>query len=160
LAGGALMDAGCYAVHLARLLGGDEPEVVSARALRRDERVDRAMRAELRFPAGHTGTVRCSMWSSDLLRISARAVGDRGEVRVINPYAPQFWHRCAVRTSDYRQVERFSRRPSYAYQLDAFVAAVRDGAPIPTTPDDAVATMTVIDAIYRAAGMPLREPTT
>ncbi len=31
LAGGALMDAGCYAVHLARFLGGEEPEVVERR---------------------------------------------------------------------------------------------------------------------------------
>jgi predicted dehydrogenase len=67
LAGGALMDAGCYAVHLARLLGGtdgSEPEVVSAVAKLRDVEVDRAMTAQLRFPAGHTAAVRCSMWSS------------------------------------------------------------------------------------------------
>src|SRR5262249_8400150 len=42
LAGGALMDAGCYAVHAARLLGPGEPEVAAARAtpLRRDARID------------------------------------------------------------------------------------------------------------------------
>ncbi len=163
LAGGALMDAGCYAVHLARLLGGGrlggEPEVITARAKLRDPRVDRAMRAELRFPGGHTGTITCSMWSSDVLRMSARVVGERGELRVINPYAPQFFHRLSVRTGDQRRVERFSRRPSYAYQLDAFVAAVRDGTPVLTPPEDSIATMSVIDAIYRAAGLPLRQPT-
>ena len=53
---------------------------------------------------------------------------------------------------------RFGRRPSYDYQLDAFVAAVRGGTPVPTGPDDAVATMTVIDAVYRAAGLPSRLP--
>ena len=56
LAGGALMDAGCYAVNMARLLGGEEPEVVSATAKLHRPDVDRAMRAELRFPSGHTGT--------------------------------------------------------------------------------------------------------
>ncbi len=158
LAGGALMDAGCYAVHLARLLGG-EPEVITARAKLRDPRVDRAMRAELRFPGGHTGMITCSMWSSDVLRMSARVIGERGELRVINPYAPQFFHRLSVRTGDQRRVEHFSRRPSYAYQLDAFVAAVRDGTPVLTPPEDSIATMSVIDAIYRAAGLPLRQPT-
>ncbi|HKD75175.1 MAG TPA: Gfo/Idh/MocA family oxidoreductase, partial [Ktedonobacterales bacterium] len=32
LAGGATMDAGCYAIHVLRLLAGAEPEVVAARA--------------------------------------------------------------------------------------------------------------------------------
>src|SRR5205814_2875807 len=41
LAGGALMDAGCYTVNLVRMLGGGEPEVVSARALLHGTTVDR-----------------------------------------------------------------------------------------------------------------------
>jgi predicted dehydrogenase len=159
LAGGALMDAGCYAVHMVRLLGGGEPEVVSARAKRlRNSDVDRAMRADLRFGGGHTGRVTCSMWSTDILRISAKAVGSAGEMRVRNPLAPQLGHRIAVRTKAGTRVERLSRRPTYDFQLDAFVAAVRDGDAVITDPADAIATMTVIDAIYAAAGLPPREP--
>jgi predicted dehydrogenase len=37
--------------------------------------------------------------------------------------------------------------------LRAFLAAVRDGTPVITGPADAIANMTVIDAIYRAAGL-------
>jgi len=158
LAGGALMDAGCYAVHMARTFGGSTPEILSAHAKLRDPQIDRAMTAELRFAAGHTGQVRCSMWSSRLLEISARVVGDRGELRLFNPVTPHFIHRLSVRSSDGKRVERFSRRPSYAYQLDAFAAGVLRGEPVKTTPEDAVETMTVIDAIYRAAGLPLRQP--
>jgi predicted dehydrogenase len=159
LAGGATMDAGCYAVHMARTFGGETPEVVSAQAKLRDPQIDRAMTAELRFPGGHTGRVRCSMWSSDLLQLSARVVGDRGELRVLNPVVPQIFHRLSVRSAEGKRVERFTRRASYAYQLDAFAAAVLRGDPVMTTPEDAVENMTVIDAIYRAAGLPLREPT-
>ncbi|MBF6467488.1 Gfo/Idh/MocA family oxidoreductase [Nocardia beijingensis] len=158
LAGGALMDAGCYAVHMARVFGGEEPEVVAATAKLRGPRVDRAMSAELRFPSGHTGRVRCSMWSSDVLRIGARVVGERGELRLLNPVAPQLPRRLWVRSERGRRTEKLSRRSTYAYQLDAFAAAVRDGEPVLTSPDDAVATMTVIDAIYAAAGLPLRQP--
>ncbi|MGW5571694.1 Gfo/Idh/MocA family protein [Nocardia thailandica] len=159
LAGGALMDAGCYAVHMARVLGGAEPEVVSATAKpHRDPRVDRAMSAELRFPAGHTGSIRCSMWSSDVLRMSATVVGDRGRMRLFNPVLPHYGHLLTVRSGGGTRRLRFGRRPSYDYQLDAFVAAVRGGTPVPTGPDDAVATMTVIDAVYRAAGLPSRLP--
>jgi predicted dehydrogenase len=152
LAGGALMDAGCYAVHLARVLGG-EPEVLAATALRRDPDVDRAMAATVRFPSGAEGRITCSMWSRTLLRIGTRVTGEDGEVRVLNPYAPHLFHRFVVRTGGRRQVERFPRRPTYSYQLEAFRDAVVEGAPILTGTDDAIANMRVIDAIYRAAGM-------
>ncbi|HZU46164.1 MAG TPA: Gfo/Idh/MocA family oxidoreductase [Mycobacterium sp.] len=156
LAGGATMDLGCYAVHMIRTFGGSTPEVVSAQAKLRDPRVDRAMTAELRFATGHTGLVRCSMWSSDLLRLSVKVIGDRGELRVLTPVAP--FRRLSVRSADGNRVERFPPRASYAYQLDAFAGAVRRGEPVITTPEDAVENMAVVDAIYRAAGLPLREP--
>jgi predicted dehydrogenase len=158
LAGGATMDAGCYAVHMARIFGAGTPEVVSAQAKLRDPQIDRAMVAELQYPDGHTGRVRCSMWSANLIQISARVVGEHGELRVLNPVAPQFFHRLSVRSANSKRVERFSRRPSYAYQLDSFAAAALRGDPVKTKPEDAVVNMTVIDAIYRAAGLPLREP--
>lgn len=158
LAGGALMDAGCYAVHMARTFGGSTPEVTWAQAKLRDPQIDRAMTAELQFPEGHTGQIRCSMWSARLLEISARVIGERGELRLFNPVLPHFVHRLTVRSADGKRVERFSRRPSYAYQLDAFAAAVRRGEPVKTTPADAIENMTVIDAIYQAAGLPLRQP--
>ncbi|MFF0527953.1 Gfo/Idh/MocA family protein [Nocardia amikacinitolerans] len=158
LAGGALMDAGCYAVHMARVLGGEDPEVVAAQAKLRDADIDRAMTAELRFPSGHTGRIRCSMWSADVLRIGATVVGERGRMRLINPVLPHLGHLLTVRSESGRRVRRFGKRPSYDYQLDAFASAVLRGEPVSTTPGDAVATMTVIDAIYQSAGLPLRQP--
>ncbi|MBS9533683.1 Gfo/Idh/MocA family oxidoreductase [Mycobacterium sp. M1] len=157
LAGGALMDAGCYAVHMARTFGGATPEVVAAQAKLRDPRIDRAMTAELRFPAGHTGAIRCSLWSANLLQVNARVIGDRGQLHAINPLMPQYPHRLVVRSADGRRAEHFSHRASYAYQLDAFVGAVLRGQEVRTTAEDAIENMTVIDAIYRAAGLPLRQ---
>ncbi|HME76532.1 MAG TPA: Gfo/Idh/MocA family oxidoreductase [Mycobacterium sp.] len=158
LAGGATMDAGCYAVHMVRTFGGSTPEVVSAQPKLREPQIDRAMTAEVRFAEGHTGRIRCSMWSSRLLEISAHVIGDKGELRALNPVLPQMFNRLSVRSAAGKRVERFPRRASYAYQLDAFTAAVLHGQPVKTTPEDAIENMTVIDAIYRAAGMPLREP--
>ena len=158
LAGGATMDAGCYPVHMVRTFGGSTPEVVSAHAKLHDPQIDRAMTAELRFADGHTGRIRCSMWSTRLLDLSAHVVGDQGELRALNPTMPQIYHRLSVRSAAGKRVEHFSRRASYAYQLDAFVAAVLRGEPVKTTPEDAIENMSVVDAIYRAAGLPLREP--
>jgi predicted dehydrogenase len=143
---------------MARVFGGETPSVVSASAKLRSPRVDRAMTAELRFPSGHTGRVECSMWSSSLLKISAKVVGSRGSLSVVNPVAPQAYHRLSVRVGDTRRTEKFPHRASYAYQLDAFAAAVLRGEPVKTSAADAVETMTVIDEIYRAAGLPVREP--
>lgn len=160
LAGGALMDAGCYAVHCARLLGPGEPAVTGARALtlRRDPRVDRAMTVDLRYPGGATGTVRASMWSSTLLKISARVVGSHGEMNVTNFIAPQFFHRLKVTVGGRTRRERVAGEATYTHQLRAFAAAVRgDGSANLTPPSDSIATMSLIDDAYRAAGLPLRE---
>jgi predicted dehydrogenase len=153
LAGGATMDVGTYTVHIARLLGCEEPVVRSAKAKLHTADVDRAMRAELAFPSGHTGRVTCSMWSSWVVQTYARVIGDRGELHVINPTNPQMWHRLRVRAGDNTRTERLSRRPTYEYQLEAFCAAVLRSEPTLTPPADSIANMRVLDAIYIAAGM-------
>ncbi|MCV7442419.1 Gfo/Idh/MocA family oxidoreductase [Mycobacterium paraense] len=156
LAGGALMDLGCYAVDMVRRFGGSTPAVVAARAKLRGPDVDRAMTAELRFAGGHTGRIHCSMWSTDLPHLTVKVVGDRGELR-LNPLIP--FQRFSVRSRSGRRVENFTAgRSTYAHQLDAFAAAVLRGAPVKTTPQEAIENMTVIDAMYRAAGLPLRVP--
>jgi predicted dehydrogenase len=155
LGGGAVMDVGCYAVDMVRTFGGSTPEVVSAQAKLRGPQVDRAMTAELRFAGGHTGRIRCSIWSTDRPCFTARVFGDRGELR-LNPLIP--FQRFSVRSADGKRVERFPPRATYDYQLEAFAAAVLRGEPVKTTPKDAVENMTVIDAIYRAAGLSPREP--
>ena len=141
-----------------RTFGGSTPEVVSAQAKLRGPELDRAMTAELRFASGHKGRLRCALWSSDLFRASAKVVGDRGQLRWLSPAAPHLFHRLSVRSADSKRVERFPGRSSFEYQLEAFAAAVLRGEPVKTTPQDAIENHTVIDAIYRAAGLSLREP--
>ncbi len=153
LAGGAMMDMGSYVVHWARLLGGEEPTVVSASPTLHNPEIDRAMDAELVFPSGHTGTVHCSLWSRSLLHVALRVIGDRGELRVTNPIAPQAMSWLTVSVGGRRRRESASRRATYDYQLEAFCDAVLRGGPVLTPPADAVANMTVIDAVYRAANM-------
>jgi predicted dehydrogenase len=156
LAGGATMDAGCYAVSIVRHLAGAEPEVLSATARLASPDVDRWMRAELRFPDGRSGRITCSLFSSTLVRVEARAIGDAGDMHVLNPIAPQFYHRLRVRTPAGRSVEHVAGDASYLHQLRAFARAVQLGEPVPTDGAHGVANMAVIDAIYRKAGLRLR----
>ncbi len=164
LAGGAVMDVGCYAIHQARTLAGAEPEVVSARAKCISPGVDRWLRADLQFPDDCTGSFECALWSRRLLSLGARVEGERGTLTVFNLTGPQYFHRVVVRTRDpatgaeTKRRERVKGEHTYWYQLNAFVAAVRDGAPYPTNPADAVANMRVMDASYRAAGLEPRQP--
>jgi predicted dehydrogenase len=158
LAGGALMDAGCYALHFLRQLAPGEPTVIgaAARTVAKDPRVDRAMVVDLRFPDGAIGRARTSMWSRQLLNISARVIGERGEARVVNFVAPQYFHRLTSTVDGQRRVERVPGDATYTYQLRAFAGAVR-GEPTNLTPvTDSIATMTLIDAAYDAAGLPRR----
>jgi predicted dehydrogenase len=156
LAGGALMDTGCYAVHLLRHLAQSEPTVPAARAKWTSGGVDRWLTAELQFPTGATGRITCGLLQPRLLSIAARVVGSEGSIHVINFVAPQFLHRLRVRARDGARSERVAGNPTYDYQLRAFVAAARNGTAIPTGPADAVANMRVIEAIYAAAGRPRR----
>jgi predicted dehydrogenase len=158
LAGGAQMDMGCYTVSLLRLLAGREPTVVRARAKLSSPGVDRAMRADYELPGGGTARTRCSMFSSSLLRMHAVVTGENGELRVFNPFAPQFVHRLTVRTNGVRRVEHVSREPTYNFQLRAFADAVNGGPPVLTPPEDAIKNMAIIDDIYRAAGLEPRRP--
>ncbi len=153
LAGGALMDTGCYCVHLVRFLAGAEPEVVQARAWLRSPQVDRRMEADLRFADGRTARIVCALWSATLLRVLVRVQGEAGELTVLNPILPHLWHRLQVRTATGVRREQVPGDSTYVHQLVAFVRAVQESHPIPTDGADGLANMRVVDAIYRAAGL-------
>jgi len=153
LAGGATMDTGCYAINCLRFLAGAEPEVLSARALLMSPGVDRFMEAQFQFADGRTGRITCSLLSASLLRMTAIVQGDHGELRVMNPFVPQFFHWLRVKTDHGSRLERVQGEATYTHQLRAFAAAVTRGAAFPTDMRDAIANMRVIDAVYRRAGL-------
>jgi predicted dehydrogenase len=157
LGGGATMEAGCYAIDCVRMLGPGAPAVVDARAWLHRPEVDRAMTADLTFPSGATGRMTCSLWSRRLLSLNARVIGSAAEMRVTNFMMPQAFHRLTIVHSGHKQRVRLpaapAKRSTHAHQLDAFVSAILDGGPVLTPPQNAVANLTVIDAIYRAANL-------
>lgn len=154
LAGGATMDTGCYTIHMLRHLAGEEPAAVtSARAKLSSPRVDRYMQADFAFGENRTGRITCSLFSARLVQISARVVGSKGELRVLNPLGPHVYHRLVLDLPSGKSVEKFSRTPTYVFQLRAFVHAIRSGEPFPTGVDDAIANMKVIDAVYEKSGL-------
>ena len=78
--------------------------------------------------------------------------GERGSLYFRNPLMPKLFGRLTVTVDGKRRTEAVPKTSTYAAQLAAFRDAIVDGTDFPTTAQDAVANMTVIDAIYRAAG--------
>jgi predicted dehydrogenase len=156
LGGGASMDIGCYAVSILRFLGGSEPEVLSARARRASPDVDRWMQADYRFGNGATGRTTASLFSAQLLKLSARVTTERGFINLFNPLAPHVFHRLKVCRDGVTTTESVPGEATYTCQLRAFEQAIRGGKPAITDAAYGVANMRVIDDIYRKAGMRLR----
>jgi predicted dehydrogenase len=160
LAGGAMMDLGCYGLHSHRILApyaGGEPVLVGARGGERagSPGVDEWLTAELRFPNGVIGTAACNM-AADGFAMSHRLTGSAGDALIpefINVHTDD---RLIVTTESGSRVEHLGTRSSYTYQLEAFTAAVRTGRPAPTDAEDAVRTMKLIDQCYEAIGMTVR----
>jgi predicted dehydrogenase len=164
LAGGALMDLGCYSLHAHRILApwaGGPPRLVAARGGERPGRpgVDEWLEADLEFPSGATGSARCNM-AGDRDRWPFRIVGTRGEATAANFVQPHVDDRVLISTNDGDRVEHLGHRSSYTYQLEALRTHLRDATPLPVGRDDAVDTMTLIDACYRTAGFAPRPRTT
>jgi predicted dehydrogenase len=159
LAGGALMDLGCYGLHVMRRLGrlspggvGSHPSILRAHAEQRTPGIDAWCDVQLGFPGGATGLSANSMVAEDY-SFTLRIMGTKADVQVHNFVKPHEDDRVTVSTPAGATVERLGTRTSYSYQLEAFAHHVRRGTPLPLDTTDAVENMAYVDAAYRAAGM-------
>jgi predicted dehydrogenase len=160
LAGGALLDIGCYPVSFARWIAAcDEAKVLSARAEMTRSGVDGTMHANLLFANGIRAAIHCSLVR--YMPMSARIRGSEGVIYVLSPFTPAMYagrftvdvyvliHRRGLRVRNIR----VPSKTSYFCQLETFCDAVRGGEQPVTNADEAVANMQLIDAIYEKAGL-------
>jgi len=156
LAGGALMDCGCYPVSLIRYLAGAEPTVERARASLFAPQVDHNMAADLSFADGGTAHLEYGMLSPKLFRSVLKIEGDAGRLRVLSPFQPHWFHWLSVQSTKGNRSGRVRGENSYTLQLRAFLKAVRGEMKLNTDPADAIGNMRVIDSIYENAGLKQR----
>ena len=154
--GGVTMDIGCYPISWVRHLLAAEPSQIDAEAEEGPADVDLLLRTRMRFADGVIATTSGDMRPDARFRADFTVIGSRGRLKVINPLVPQTGHLLELEVDGETQRETKDRRPSYGYQLDAFLAAINDGQALPTDGDDGAAQMAVIDRCYQAAGMRLR----
>ena len=170
LAGGALMDGGCYAIDCLRLLGGGDPSVSGALAdpwpggtAAGERAADRAMAVRLAFPGGATGWFESAFTRDGEFRADVHVSCRDGQVWMQNFIQAHQGRLMAARKGVLVADEHGSGDTTYTWQLRAFAAAIaaaNEGNPadeaLPTSAAHAVATMRVIDDAYRAAGLALR----
>lgn len=148
LAGGSLMDVGCYPVNLARMIAGCEPQ--RACAFQRGGEVDDTLVGLLEFPCGLLAEIECSIESHE--RVRAEIVGTKGAMLLERPWNPgDDQARFSVHTE--RGEETFVTPGANRYRLEAedFARAVLTGVPPRWPAEDAVHNMAAIDALLASA---------
>jgi predicted dehydrogenase len=147
LAGGALMDIGCYCVSGSRLLAG-EAESVSAHQVLASSGVDLRLTGTLVFPGGVHAQLDCAF---DLpLRQSLEVFGSEGTLRVVWPWNVRVPGILVQRGDDVEHVV-VAAVDTYRLQSDNFSRAIR-GVEAPLLGrQDALGQARTIDSLYRSA---------
>ncbi len=152
LAGGALLDLGCYCVNVARLVVGAEPVSASASAEWAATGVDSTVVGMLDFPNGAFATIDCSMQTGVDMQEWLTVSGTEGRITLTEPF----------RVGEEPVQILIDRKPAsqtvavpgaYEYRLmvEHFADAVLNNRPLSYTLQDSLGNMRTIDALYRSA---------
>jgi xylose dehydrogenase (NAD/NADP) len=169
LAGGALMDIGCYCINFSRLFAGEEPAAMSAVGRLHSSGVDQLAAGTMAFPSGIIASFTCGM--SVQSNNAAYLCGDNGYVEVPVPWKPPEWGATfsVVRATPPRMdqpagIDASKSRPNsgprrevtidantelYGLEADDFAATVLDGKPPMLSRQDSVGNMRVLDEMRR-----------
>ncbi len=152
LAGGALMDVGCYCVNLMRFMTGQEPQRIAAGGrIGESTGVDEALAATLVFASGVVGHFDCGLrahrqhsytlkGTAGMIVVPASFVPDPGGETVV-----QHWQ------GDAFTEHRVPAADHYQLMVEDFGAALLDGRAPRFPAADAVSNMAVVDEILRQA---------
>jgi len=158
LAGGSLMDVGCYALHsqrmISQLISDGEPTIVKTDSNAADGEVDTKLYIQLKYPNGISGLARGDM-ETPVFNAPLTVTGSKGSVHLPN-FVSALDPRVIVDLAGNKRVEHMPSLSTYTYQLLAFAEAVDLGKALKTDAKDALVQATLIDAAYLAANLPLR----
>jgi predicted dehydrogenase len=165
LAGGGILDVGCYTTSMAHLIAAAasgvavvEPTEVAAAGEIGPTGVDHTTAATLAFPGGPLARVACSIQAN--LDSSVRIYGSEGRITVPSPWLPgRIGHEATI------ILERWGDEPErievpleadvYTVEVDAVNDLVRKGerSPTPMTWEDSLANMRTLDRWRSAIGL-------
>ncbi|KAK9368755.1 hypothetical protein V1509DRAFT_669598 [Lipomyces kononenkoae] len=176
LAGGSLMDMGCYPISWMRYYLGENP--TAARSLEhevypKDAKIDGFASVEYTFDSSDKkkGVVHCGMKTplSTLWRLGiipkVIITSSKKDLVYSMPLRPDLYHNISVRDLATGKVENRScfaegkeTWSTYAFQLEAFADAVKGGNTGTQlfSNEDSIDNMKAVDMAYKAIGLPLR----
>jgi xylose dehydrogenase (NAD/NADP) len=154
LAGGSLMDVGCYAVNFCRAVYGRPPMAVAARVYAAEQgAVEHATSAVLDFGDGRFGQVD-SCFALPTRQV-AEVVGELGTLTIPTPFVTGIHETEVVLALEGQTIhQKISAADSYRLEIEHFGACVRSGTQPAFSLDETLENLATIEAIYQSAGYP------
>jgi predicted dehydrogenase len=150
MGGGSLLDVGCYPVYGIRWAMGAEPVRAWATA-RYEHGVDVEMNGVLWFADGRLASFDCGFVHP--LRQWLEIVGETGVISIPDTWVPPARALFAARPDESYLAEIISveGEDQIQHMLENFSRAVLEDQPVQPSPDEAVRTLRVLDALTRSA---------
>ncbi len=154
LAGGSLMDVGCYCINLCRALVGSEPTAMHAVAHRHTSGIDDYAAGCLDFDGQTLAAFTCGMTvEADRTTFIG---GSEGYLEIDTPWFSDGTFTLVTDKGDHRQTIRAAAEMEpYALEADTFAAVVQDGAEPWISESDTLGNMRVLDELRRQVGVPV-----
>jgi len=150
LAGGSLMDVGCYCINFARALTRSEPSAMQAVARLHPSGVDEYAAGTLRFGDGPLCVFTCGM-TVEADR-AACVCGSEGYIVIESPWFSDGTFKLTA-AGQRRTVSSQAAMGLYALEADAFAAAVQDGDEPVVSKADTLGNMRVLDELRGQIGL-------
>ncbi len=152
LAGGSLMDVGCYPVNLCRAIYGRTPIAVGARVYTPAMgEVERFASAVLDFDDGCFGLIDSSFELPT--RQVAEIIGEAGTITVPLPFTPGHIEAMVILALEGQTIhQRFSPVDHFRLEVEHFSACIRYGHQPLLSLEETIENLATIEAIYQSAG--------
>lgn len=151
LAGGSVMDVGCYAINATRLFLGEPNRVYATTSDRRDSGVDTEMAGILEYDDGSIGRVSSGFDTPETQYYRVEADNGWVETDPAFDVGPDVTTTLEYDIDGEHGTETFDPVDQYRLEVDAFADAAQRGATPPIDPADTRGNMAVIDAIYESS---------
>lgn len=152
LAGGSLMDVGCYPVNFCRAVYGRTPIAVGARVyVPAGGEVERYASAVLDFDDGCLGLIDSSLELPD--RQAAEIIGEEGKITIPLLFTPGHSETVVILALEGQTIhQRFAPADQYRLEVEHFGTCIRYGHQPHLSLEETIENLATIEAIYQSAG--------
>jgi xylose dehydrogenase (NAD/NADP) len=152
LAGGSLMDVGCYPINFCRAVYGHAPLAVAGRVFAQNQgEVEIATSAALDFGDGRFGLIDSSFALPT--RQVCEIIGEAGSITLPLPFTPPVVDTEVILNLEGQTIhQRISAIDQYRLEVEHFGLCIRTGAQPAYSLDETLDNLRTIEAVYQSAG--------